>query len=30
MLINVIASMNVLESGEPWAARLMRGCKEAV
>jgi AcrR family transcriptional regulator len=30
MLINVIASMNVLESGEPWAARLMAGCEEAV
>jgi AcrR family transcriptional regulator len=29
MLINVIASMNVLESGEPWAARLMAGCKES-
>ena len=30
MLINVIASMNVLESGEPWASRLMAGCKESV
>ena len=30
MPINVIASMNVLESGEAWASRLMAGCKASV
>ena len=28
MLINVIASMNLHESAEPWAQRLLAGCKE--
>ncbi len=28
MLINVIASMNLHESVEPWAQRLLAGCKE--
>jgi AcrR family transcriptional regulator len=28
MLLNVIASMNLETSGEPWADRLLQGCKE--
>ncbi len=28
MLINVIASLNLHESAEPWAQRLLAGCKE--
>ena len=28
MLINVIASMNLHESAEPWAQRLLSGCKD--
>ena len=29
MLLNVIASMGLEQSSEPWAARLLEGCKEA-
>jgi len=29
MLLNVIASMGLEQSSEPWAARLLDGCKEA-
>ncbi len=29
MLLNVVASMGLLENPEPWAERLMEGCKEA-
>jgi AcrR family transcriptional regulator len=29
MLMNVIASMDLLNSDEPWAARLLEGCKPA-
>jgi AcrR family transcriptional regulator len=29
MLLNVIASMNLLESDQPWARRLFEGCREA-
>jgi AcrR family transcriptional regulator len=28
MLINVMAAMNLKDSGEEWAARLLEGCKE--
>jgi AcrR family transcriptional regulator len=28
MLFNVVASMGLLEAGEPWAARLIAGCKD--
>src|SRR5215208_4832567 len=28
MLLNVIASMSLATSGEPWAERLLQGCKE--
>jgi hypothetical protein len=28
MLINVIASMDLYESPEPWSERLLEGCKE--
>jgi AcrR family transcriptional regulator len=28
MLFNVVASMNLLEAGEPWGDRLIAGCKE--
>jgi AcrR family transcriptional regulator len=28
MLFNVIASMGLLEAGQPWAERLIAGCKE--
>ena len=28
MLINVIAAMGLKDSGEPWATRLLEGCKE--
>jgi len=28
MLLNVVASMGLLESDEPWAQRLLQGCKE--
>ena len=28
MLLNVLASMGVLQSHEPWAARLLEGCSE--
>jgi AcrR family transcriptional regulator len=27
MLLNVVASMGLLEANEPWAARLLEGCK---
>jgi hypothetical protein len=27
MLLNVIASMGLEDAGEPWAARLLEGCK---
>jgi len=29
MLLNVVASMGLLENPEPWAERLLEGCKEA-
>jgi AcrR family transcriptional regulator len=29
MLLNVVASMGLESSSEPWAARLLEGCKEA-
>ena len=29
MLLNVVASMDLLNSDEPWARRLVDGCKEA-
>jgi AcrR family transcriptional regulator len=28
MLLNVVASMGLLESDEPWARRLLQGCKD--
>ena len=30
MLLNVLASMNVLESDEPWAKALLDGCRKAL
>jgi AcrR family transcriptional regulator len=30
MLLNVLASMNVLESDEPWAKSLLDGCRQAL
>ena len=30
MLINVLASMDVLDSGESWGRRLLAGCKDSV
>ena len=30
MLMNVLASMNLADPTEPWAARLLEGCKEPV
>jgi hypothetical protein len=29
MLLNVVASMDLLHCEEPWAARLINGCLEA-
>ncbi len=29
MLLNVVASMDLLDAAEPWADRLVRGCREA-
>jgi AcrR family transcriptional regulator len=29
MLLNVVASMELLDSDEPWAARLLEGCRKA-
>ena len=28
MLLNVIASMDLLDSDEPWAQRLLEGCRD--
>lgn len=30
MLLNVLASMNVLESDEPWAKTMLEGCRKAL
>ena len=29
MLLNVVAAMDLLNSDEPWAQRLLEGCKDA-
>jgi hypothetical protein len=30
MLLNVLASMNVLDSDEPWAKTILEGCRKAL